>query len=583
MEYKEIVNKKIFSLPESFAKRKFIQDKSVELQTDSRIPSYRGIFDRDRDRILYSRIFRRQNGKTQIFMPNTNDYIRTRLTHSLEVNQIAKSIGKGLGLNLSLIEAIALGHDVGHTPFGHAGEDELNRIMNNCYSERYPVELGKNERGFKHNFQAVRAMCELEKHYQNKGLNLSPFTLWGVLNHTKTETKKCPYSQTTHVLLEISININEAQEILTLFAETRGGIKNIEFSHSWEAIVEFDHKVISSQDFEKRFTGEDGIQFKESINTCFYRYSSSLCPTKGEFSLDYYTNIVEKNISYSNHKPAWSFEALVVSIADEIAQIHHDIEDSLYMGTVSLYEAKRLIREGFSGTINQIRNKKTKDNFIKLLNTTSNALDSAIFMSYAEKTVLDLMISGYIEKGLREFQQIRTEFNIRTNTDFTKNHQNIYDKYFKGLFDITENKIIRLDEHGLIKEYKQKFYNSVINSEEVQKLNNLGENVINDLFIAFVSNPKLLPNETLRKFEEISENAESIMNNTDFLNETTHEGYSEKIKMGIGHIRNNMGELFNDENIKKNIMRIICDHISGMTDNYALKKHHEIYGTDYGI
>lgn len=83
---------------------------------------HRSPFSKDRDRILYSKSFLRLRGKTQVFMLHKNDYIRTRLTHSLEVNQLAKSIASALGLNLDLVEAIALGHDVGHTPFGHVGE-----------------------------------------------------------------------------------------------------------------------------------------------------------------------------------------------------------------------------------------------------------------------------------------------------------------------------------------------------------------------------------------------------------------------------------------------------------------------------
>ena len=120
--------------------------------------SFRKPFSKDRDRILYSKSFLRLRGKTQVFMLNHNDYIRTRLTHTLEVNQIAKTIGLGLGLNLELIEAIALGHDVGHTPFGHIGERTLDKLLRN------EVDIiNSNDMGFKHNLQALRLLCELEK------------------------------------------------------------------------------------------------------------------------------------------------------------------------------------------------------------------------------------------------------------------------------------------------------------------------------------------------------------------------------------------------------------------------------------
>ncbi len=93
--------------------------------------NYRGIFTSDRDRIMYTTCFLRLSSKTQIFRVGSNDHLRTRLTHTLEVSQIARTIAKELGINIDLVEAIALGHDVGHTPFGHAGERQLNEISQN--------------------------------------------------------------------------------------------------------------------------------------------------------------------------------------------------------------------------------------------------------------------------------------------------------------------------------------------------------------------------------------------------------------------------------------------------------------------
>lgn len=143
--------------------------------------AHRSPFSKDRDRILYSKSFLRLRGKTQIFMLNKNDYIRTRLTHTLEVNQIAKSIGIGLGLNGELIEAIALGHDVGHTPFGHVGERKLAELIAGDNA------IPNDKKGFKHNLQALRLFCELEKGADfpnSRGLNLTKYTLWGIAHHS---------------------------------------------------------------------------------------------------------------------------------------------------------------------------------------------------------------------------------------------------------------------------------------------------------------------------------------------------------------------------------------------------------------
>ena len=119
----------------------------------------RTCFQRDRDRILHSSAFRRLKHKTQVFLNEQGDYYRTRLTHTLEVSQISRSIAFALNLNEDLTEAIALSHDLGHPPFGHAGEEILNSKM---------LDFG----GFDHNEQALRIICDLEKRYHNfNGLN----------------------------------------------------------------------------------------------------------------------------------------------------------------------------------------------------------------------------------------------------------------------------------------------------------------------------------------------------------------------------------------------------------------------------
>lgn len=136
---------------------------------------FRCPFSRDRDRIIHSSSFRRLEYKTQVFLNSSGDYFRTRLTHSLEVSQIARAIAKNLGLNESLSEAIALAHDLGHTPFGHAGGDMLDKILK---------DLG-HDSGFDHNFQSFRVVSKLEKRYRDfDGLNLTFATLDGILKHS---------------------------------------------------------------------------------------------------------------------------------------------------------------------------------------------------------------------------------------------------------------------------------------------------------------------------------------------------------------------------------------------------------------
>jgi dGTPase len=134
-------------------------------------PEYRGEFQRDRDRIIHSNAFRRLVYKTQVFVNHEGDLYRTRITHSIEVAQIARSVALALRLNEALTEAICLAHDLGHTPFGHAGQDALNECMR---------EYG----GFEHNLQSLRVVDELEERYAEfRGLNLTFECREGILKH----------------------------------------------------------------------------------------------------------------------------------------------------------------------------------------------------------------------------------------------------------------------------------------------------------------------------------------------------------------------------------------------------------------
>lgn len=147
-------------------------DRSMGRDTYEEPCDIRTIYQRDRDRILHSKSFRRLKHKTQVFLAPEGDHYRTRLTHTLEVSQNARTIARALRLNEDLTEAIALGHDLGHTPFGHAGERALNQIC---------------PEGFEHHKQSIRVVELLEKH--GEGLNLTKEVRDGILNH---QTKGCP-------------------------------------------------------------------------------------------------------------------------------------------------------------------------------------------------------------------------------------------------------------------------------------------------------------------------------------------------------------------------------------------------------
>ena len=170
MQKKSIVKLSKFAVP-IVSKGRFYREKKTDLRND---------FQRDRDRIIHSTAFRRLKHKTQVFVNTSGDHFRTRITHSLEVSQIARTLSKYFNLNEDLSETLSLAHDLGHTPFGHAGEEALNDCM-------------KNYGGFDHNIQTLRIITILENRYYNfRGLNLSFETLDGLTKHNgpvKDKTK----------------------------------------------------------------------------------------------------------------------------------------------------------------------------------------------------------------------------------------------------------------------------------------------------------------------------------------------------------------------------------------------------------
>ncbi len=164
---------------------------------------YRTSFQRDRDRIVHSRAFRRLKHKRQVFLTSYGDHYRTRLTHTIEVSQLSRTLARALALNEDLVEAIALGHDMGHTPFGHVGEVVLHRIMKG--EENGGVTL-TDQGGFKHNYQSVRIVDANETKYDFDGLNLTSPVREGILKHTRLRRHDLHYPQFRYDGLEYQLD-----------------------------------------------------------------------------------------------------------------------------------------------------------------------------------------------------------------------------------------------------------------------------------------------------------------------------------------------------------------------------------------
>jgi dGTPase len=200
----------------------------------------RSQFQRDRDRIIHSSAFRRLEYKTQVFLNHEGDMFRTRLTHSLEVAQIGRSLARSLHLNEDLVEAVALAHDLGHTPFGHVGQDVLNECM-------------KDHGGFEHNLQSLRVVDSLEEHYaQYDGLNLMFETREGILKHCSLtnarelgelgqrfidRTQPSLEAQLTNLADEIAYSSHDVDDGLRSGLITIGQLEQVQlFARHWHAV-----------------------------------------------------------------------------------------------------------------------------------------------------------------------------------------------------------------------------------------------------------------------------------------------------------------------------------------------------------
>ncbi len=168
-----------------YASRSSRAVRRLPVPDEGRTADYRTQYQRDRDRIVHSKAFRRLKHKTQVFIPSEGDHYRTRLTHTLEATLLARTFARTLNLNEDLAEACALAHDVGHTPFGHSGEKALNRILSGAEAAvPLPKNVAAKVGAFKHNYQSLRVVDLLEKRYEHQGLNLTGDTREGILKHT---------------------------------------------------------------------------------------------------------------------------------------------------------------------------------------------------------------------------------------------------------------------------------------------------------------------------------------------------------------------------------------------------------------
>lgn len=291
------------------------------------------------------------SGKTQVFVVGFDDHCRTRLTHTLEVSQIATTISKNLSLNVDLTEAIALGHDVGHTPFGHVGERFLNLLMNGYYDVRgFNSELSDDKKGFKHNLQSLRVVTTLEKHRKNKQnveLNLTNYTRWGLFNHTKVKYNKCTFL----------------------------------------------------------------IKKNSSEHMCGYMQKNTECKLKGEFLLCFYNQQINKLKNGVN----WTYEAFVVAMADEIAQRHHDIEDGIEANIIKKDELITKIKDilGIKNDKQPTELTELYNEEIDLLSNIEKVSEKEFYLPLLNHFIVSILTKSLINNARKKLNELKIKIEKR--------------------------------------------------------------------------------------------------------------------------------------------------------------------------
>ncbi|MDD2828343.1 MAG: dNTP triphosphohydrolase [Sulfuricurvum sp.] len=294
---------------------------------------FRSPYARDRDRIIHSGSFRHLEYKTQVFLNSQGDFFRTRLTHSIEVSQIARSICSHLGLQESLAESIALSHDLGHTPFGHIGGDTLDE----CLKER------GFSHGFEHNFQSFRVVTKLEQRYKAfLGLNLTYATLEGILKHSYPYNKpflpqdiRDAFALDTHPSIEAMI-VDRADEIAYISHDIDDGIASGLISFEMLKSSELIQTILQKVYDEGIYENEDEM-FR-------YRFSSHLINHLVYSLLEFSRGKIDNSRVLASLIPA--SEEIPIGFELELETQIKKLKKILYK---ELYQHKSIMRKMFAG------------------------------------------------------------------------------------------------------------------------------------------------------------------------------------------------------------------------------------------
>ena len=563
-------------------------------------------FSKGCNRIIFLRSFRRLVGKAQMYSNDKGDHFRTRLTHTLEVAKIARSLAKYLRLDEDLTEAIALGHDIGHAAFGHQGEKTLNEIM--CKSNDLRGKIKVDHGGFKHNYNSLRILDIIERSKDKTGLNLSWQIMEGILKHTNLNSDKYNIDkfvnddllkkylcvgQNCSVTLEgqiVAIADEIAQRQHDLDDGMRDDLLNFKVDDVYNELINIINKIILKykKNLKNGYDGDE-VHLNNCINLIEILYKK-LEIYKDNNDLDKKNDLVKAITEYF--------------VLDVLGTTINTIKKNNYK--YSLY--KNNVPENISNNL--------INDFCDIGLIGNTEICKCIHIFKDEKSS-KIMIDETNEKAILKTNDGRKyNFNIKKENGKIDIYISIFNK-----------KIVRCSDVGrdFDKEIEKYIRNEILTSDHLNKFDGKGRYIILCLFKAYHENPFQMPHYMLDRLKKrIDENAKiyklKLKENNKLLNEIdfkhskkdetedlfnilklktldkliTPEGLDEKIlddeellekinKTKISEISecgitNKFIKCLLENNYA--YLSTICDYIAGMTDNYAIKEYKKLYLAD---
>lgn len=548
----------------------------VESTKNSFLFSNEDEFIKDRDRILFSRAFRRLEHKAQIYSHKKGDHYRTRLTHTLEVTQIARSIAKNLNLNENLVEAIALGHDIGHTPFGHQGERTLDDIMcgRDTLSDRISPSI--NYGGFKHNFHSLKILDELEVKFKDiSGMNLTWQVMEGIVKHTKIKRKKDSWplerfiqdknflnkymNENFSVTLEGQI-VTISDEIAQRQHDIDDGLKDKDLSINYNSIaIKIYRKIqniLSKYESSDNYISKESIKALKTLNNNIYK----------NLGLNKISTILENNSEINNKKNALS---LLEGIYNN--EFNKEMSEQNYInGHMELFKIHQLTSDVINFFITDVTT-NSMNNIVKRALHCKNNHDGKV--CFSEK-LIDFSVYGKeVDDAIEEYIKVKILNSYNVNR-FDGNSRYIIKQLFKAYYanprQMPKSNLEKFQSKA--KKVCSKFYDIKLIIDDEEKsikdidFNNDKKNIIE----AYINLLKF----KLYKIELLDYNNKIVKNNSELLNELVNINFEQ---LSLEELGNKERYIYALREIHYVYLSIICDYIAGMTDNYANDEFKKLY------